>query len=40
MNRLKEMNGFQWERIDVVTLRGKEKEVELFSVVDANSVSS
>jgi adenylate cyclase len=34
MNRLKQMNGFQWERIDAVTLRGKESEVELFSVID------
>ncbi len=32
MNRLKEINGFQWERMDAVTLRGKEAEVELFSV--------
>ncbi|MBA3649236.1 MAG: adenylate/guanylate cyclase domain-containing protein [Chitinophagales bacterium] len=35
MNRIKEMNGFQWERIDAVTLRGKETEVELFSVMEA-----
>ena len=34
MNRLQHMNGFQWEKIDVVTLRGKETEVELFSVSD------
>ena len=34
MNRLKQINGFQWERIDAVTLRGKETEVELFSVID------
>ena len=34
MNRLKEKNGFQWEKIDTVMLRGKETEVELFSVVD------
>jgi adenylate cyclase len=33
MNRLKEINGFQWEMIDVVKLRGKETEVELFSVL-------
>jgi adenylate cyclase len=32
MNRLKQMNGFQWERIESVALRGKETEVELFSV--------
>ena len=31
-NRLKQENGFQWERMDTVTLRGKETEVELFSV--------
>ena len=34
MNRLKQINGFQWERIDALTLRGKETEVELFSVID------
>ena len=34
MNRLKQINGFQWERIDAVTLRGKETEVELFSVTN------
>ena len=34
MNRLlRQTNGFQWEKIDTVTLRGKETEVELFSVV-------
>jgi adenylate cyclase len=33
MNRLKEGAGFQWERLAAVTLRGKETEVELFSVV-------
>jgi adenylate cyclase len=32
MNRLEKINNFQWERIDTVTLRGKENEVELFSV--------
>jgi adenylate cyclase len=32
MRRLQQMNGFGWERIDAVTLRGKEAEVELFSV--------
>ena len=36
MNRLKGKNGFQWEKVDTVTLRGKETEVELFSVMDAN----
>jgi len=39
MNRLKQMNGFQWERIDAVILRGKETEVELFSVIDPPSRS-
>ena len=34
MQRLKEINGYQWERMDTVTLRGKESEVELFSVID------
>jgi len=37
MNRLKEMNDFRLERIDAVTLRGKETEVELFSVVKGES---
>ncbi|MDQ4141388.1 MAG: adenylate/guanylate cyclase domain-containing protein [Bacteroidota bacterium] len=37
MNRLQHMNGFKWEKIDTVTLRGKETEVELFSVVNAHS---
>jgi adenylate cyclase len=32
MNRLKPMNQFLWEKIETVTLRGKETEVELFSV--------
>jgi adenylate cyclase len=36
MNRLKQLNGFLWERIDAVTLRGKETEVELFSVTSSN----
>lgn len=34
MQRLKQENGFQWERLDTVTLRGKETEVELFSVMN------
>jgi len=34
MKRLKQINGFQWERIDAVTLRGKETEVELYSVIN------
>jgi adenylate cyclase len=37
MNRLKQINGFQWERMDTVTLRGKETEVELFSVINVPS---
>ena len=36
MKRLKQLDGFQWERIDAVTLRGKETEVELFSVVNVH----
>ena len=36
MTRLKQINGFQWERIDAVTLRGKETEVELFSVINVH----
>jgi adenylate cyclase len=36
MKRLKQMNGFLWERMDAVTLRGKETEVELFSVTNTN----
>lgn len=34
VDRLKQMNGFIWERIDAVILRGKEKEMELFSVTN------
>ena len=33
-NRLQHINGFQWERLDAVMLRGKETEVELFSVME------
>ncbi|MFL5739918.1 MAG: adenylate/guanylate cyclase domain-containing protein [Flavisolibacter sp.] len=32
VNRLKHLNGFQWERLDTIMLRGKETEVELFGV--------
>ncbi|HTM93067.1 MAG TPA: adenylate/guanylate cyclase domain-containing protein, partial [Flavisolibacter sp.] len=32
MQRLKSINGFQWERLDTVALRGKETEVDIFSV--------
>lgn len=39
MNRLRQKNGFLWERMDAVTLRGKETEVELFSVIDLHSSS-
>lgn len=34
LNRLGSINGFQSERMDSVLLRGKETEVELYSVVD------
>lgn len=37
MQRLKPVNGFQWEKLATVTLRGKETEVELFSVNDIHS---
>lgn len=37
MDRLQEMNGFQWERIGAVTFRGKENEVELFSVASPHA---
>jgi hypothetical protein len=40
MNRLQETNGFKWERIDTVMLRGKEKEVELFSVINVPTRAS
>ncbi|MGZ5190936.1 MAG: adenylate/guanylate cyclase domain-containing protein, partial [Flavisolibacter sp.] len=36
MNQLTGMNGFEWEKIDTVTLRGKERQIELFSVVDVD----
>jgi adenylate cyclase len=36
MKQLKQINSFQWERIDAVTLRGKETEVELFSVINVH----
>lgn len=32
MNRLEKVKDFHWERLDTVTLRGKETMVELFSV--------
>ena len=32
MTRLDQANGFQWEKIDDVLLRGKETELEIFSV--------
>lgn len=34
INRLTEINGFTYEKMDEVTLRGKEEKVELFSVTD------
>jgi len=40
MNRLKEINDFQWERLDAVILRGKETEVELFSVINVKPGNS
>jgi adenylate cyclase len=40
MNRLRQTNGFLWERIDTVTLRGKETELELFSVIDVDPGAS
>ena len=33
MDRLKNMNGFRWEKIGAVTFRGKETQVDLFSVM-------
>jgi adenylate cyclase len=33
MDRLKDMNGFRWEKIGAVTFRGKETQVELYSVM-------
>jgi adenylate cyclase len=36
MSRLNQKNGFLWERIEAVILRGKEAQVELFSVVRAS----
>ncbi|WP_210464785.1 adenylate/guanylate cyclase domain-containing protein [Rufibacter roseolus] len=32
-SQLDQMNGFHWEKLDTVILRGKESEVELFSVM-------
>ena len=34
IERLNQVNAFQWEKVDTVFLRGKEKEVELFSVIN------
>ena len=36
MHRLKSIDDFQWERLNVVTLRGKETEVELYSMSNVN----
>ena len=33
-DRLSQIKGYKWEKIDTVTLRGKETEVELFSVIN------
>lgn len=38
MRKLNNADIFEWERVDAVTLRGKEKEVELFSVGQARAV--
>jgi hypothetical protein len=38
MNRHKQINGFQWERADAVTFRGKKTEVELFSAANIRSL--
>ena len=40
MNRLSQKNGFLWERMEAVTLRGKGTEVELFSVMNVPKSSS
>ena len=32
-DRLKDLNGFRWEKIGAVTFRGKETQVELYSVM-------
>jgi len=40
MNQLRRQNGFHWERIDTVTLRGKGTQVELFSVKDSSTDAS
>ena len=40
MNRPKQINGFQWEWVDSVTLRGKETAMELFSLITLNPTSS
>ena len=37
MDRLKNMNGYAWEKIGDVTLRGKEAQVELFSVMNSHA---
>jgi len=36
MNRLQQSTRFRWEKMDVVTLRGKKTELELFSVTNIN----
>jgi adenylate cyclase len=40
MKRLKNRNDFYWERIDTIILRGKENEVELYSVTDSQLAPS
>ena len=38
--QLSNINGFQWEKVDTVMLRGKETEMELFSVMNVHPISS
>ena len=40
VKRLQQSHHFKYEKIDSVTLRGKESEVELFSVSETRVVSS
>jgi len=34
--QLNDISGFQWEKVDTVTLRGKETQMELFSVINVH----
>jgi adenylate cyclase len=38
LRRLKQLKEFQWERLDAVVLRGKETEVELFSIREVDKI--